>query len=89
MWQGWDPEDQQAVEDAERFDDITIGFMDEEHETMRETAVKKSLGRKRRGKRVCTRMAVEVRQAEAAPVCMASQGTVRGNVPPAALSYGM
>ena len=51
VWQGWDPEDQQAVEDAERFDDITVGFMDEEHETMRETAVKKSLGKKRRGKR--------------------------------------
>ena len=45
VWQGWDPEDQQAVEDAERFDDITVGFMDEEHETMRDTAVKKSLER--------------------------------------------
>ncbi|KAI0686244.1 hypothetical protein C8Q76DRAFT_313203 [Earliella scabrosa] len=36
MWTGWGPEEQQAVEDAERFDDITVGFMDEEHETMRE-----------------------------------------------------
>ena len=51
-WQGWDPQDKQAVEDAERFDDITVGFMDEEHETMRETEVKKNLGKKRRGRRV-------------------------------------
>ncbi len=36
MWSGWGPEEQQAVEDAERFDDITVGFLDEEHETMRE-----------------------------------------------------
>ncbi|KAI0637468.1 hypothetical protein C8Q77DRAFT_1048447 [Trametes polyzona] len=33
-WQGWGPEDKQAVEDAERFDDITVGFLDEEQETM-------------------------------------------------------
>ncbi|KAL6303055.1 hypothetical protein BKA93DRAFT_917639 [Sparassis latifolia] len=38
VWQGWEPEDQQAVEDAERFNDITVGFMDEEQETMREVA---------------------------------------------------
>ncbi|KZT13315.1 uncharacterized protein LAESUDRAFT_719678 [Laetiporus sulphureus 93-53] len=30
MWRGWDPEDQQAIEDAEQFDDITMGLMDEE-----------------------------------------------------------
>ncbi|KAI8984805.1 hypothetical protein BD414DRAFT_66054 [Trametes punicea] len=51
--QGWGPEDQQAVEDAERFDDITVGFLDEEQESMRaaaaETEAKK--GRKRRGAR--------------------------------------
>ena len=29
-WQGWDAQDRQAVEDAERFDDITVGFMDED-----------------------------------------------------------
>ena len=46
-WQGWDPQDKQAVEDAERFDDITVGIMDERHETMRETEVKKNLGKKR------------------------------------------
>ncbi|KAI0751945.1 hypothetical protein C8Q80DRAFT_1269094 [Daedaleopsis nitida] len=34
-WTGWGPEEQQAVEDAERFDDITVGFLDEEHESMR------------------------------------------------------
>ena len=57
-WQGWGPEDKQAVEDAERFDDITVGFLDEEHETMRErelelaTEVKKTVGgKKRRGRR--------------------------------------
>ncbi|OSD01851.1 hypothetical protein PYCCODRAFT_1435871 [Trametes coccinea BRFM310] len=37
-WQGWGPEDQQAVEDAERFDDITVGFLDEEQESMRAAA---------------------------------------------------
>ena len=39
-WQGWGwgPEDRQAVEDAERFDDITVGFMDEEQERMRAAA---------------------------------------------------
>ncbi|OCH85153.1 hypothetical protein OBBRIDRAFT_798469 [Obba rivulosa] len=40
VWQGWDPEDQLAVEDAERFDDITVGFMDEEQETLREVGKK-------------------------------------------------
>ena len=52
-WQGWGIEDKQAVEDAERFDDITVGFLDEEHESMREreTELKKSLGKKRRGRR--------------------------------------
>ena len=46
-------EEQQAVEDAERFDDITVGFMDEEHETMREreTQVEAKKARKRRGRR--------------------------------------
>lgn len=34
-WQAWGPEDQAAVEDAERFDNITVGFLDEEQETMR------------------------------------------------------
>jgi len=32
VWQGWDPEDKQAIEDAERFDNISVvGFLDEEH----------------------------------------------------------
>ena len=46
-WQGWDPQDKQAFGDAERFDDITVGIMDERHETMRKTEVKKNLGKKR------------------------------------------
>ena len=52
-WSGWGLEEQQAVEDAERFDDITVGFMDEEHETMREreTQVEAKKARKRRGRR--------------------------------------
>ncbi|KAI0915567.1 hypothetical protein AcV5_003752 [Taiwanofungus camphoratus] len=41
VWQGWEPEDQQAIEDAERFDDITVGFMDEEHASMREVEKKR------------------------------------------------
>ncbi|KAI0666055.1 hypothetical protein C8Q78DRAFT_1060998 [Trametes maxima] len=52
-WEGWGPEEQQAVEDAERFDDITVGFMDEEQETMNamraEAEAKKA--KKRRGRR--------------------------------------
>ncbi|KAI0684773.1 hypothetical protein C8T65DRAFT_701928 [Cerioporus squamosus] len=53
-WSGWGLEEQQAVEDAERFDDITVGFMDEEHETMREreTQAGAKKARKRRGRRV-------------------------------------
>ncbi|KAI0766225.1 hypothetical protein BD413DRAFT_494502 [Trametes elegans] len=48
-WQGWGPEDQAAVEDAERFDDITVGFLDEEQETMRaETEARKARARKLR-----------------------------------------
>ncbi|EMD31859.1 hypothetical protein CERSUDRAFT_119431 [Gelatoporia subvermispora B] len=50
VWQGWDPEDQRAVEDAERFDDITVGFMDEEQDTVREV-----------GKKVQQRMALRRR----------------------------
>lgn len=34
-WQAWGPEDQAAVEDAERLDNITVGFLDEEQETIR------------------------------------------------------
>jgi hypothetical protein len=31
MWQGWGPEDNQVIEDAEQFDDISVvGFLDEE-----------------------------------------------------------
>ncbi|KAI0333347.1 hypothetical protein GY45DRAFT_1344085 [Cubamyces sp. BRFM 1775] len=59
VWQGWSPEDKQAVEDAERFDDITVGFLDEEQETMRAAsaavasaaAEANAKGRKRRGAR--------------------------------------
>lgn len=29
-WHGWGPEDKQAVEEIEQFDDIAVGFMDEE-----------------------------------------------------------
>lgn len=29
-WQGWEAEDKQAVEEVEQFDDIGVGFMDEE-----------------------------------------------------------
>ena len=52
-WKGRNTQDKQGAEDAEpRFDDITIRFMDDEHETMRETDVKKSLGKKRGGWRM-------------------------------------
>lgn len=30
IWQGWEAEDKQAVEEVEQFDDIGVGFMDEE-----------------------------------------------------------
>ncbi|KAL1937335.1 hypothetical protein VTO73DRAFT_13848 [Trametes versicolor] len=52
-WQGWGPEDQAAVEDAERFDDITVGFLDEEQETMRaaEAEGKSARMKKRRPRR--------------------------------------
>ncbi|KAI0820657.1 hypothetical protein BC628DRAFT_1412942 [Trametes gibbosa] len=53
-WQGWGPEDKQAVEDAERFDDITVGFLDEEQHSvsmMRAIASEESEGRSRRGKK--------------------------------------
>lgn len=30
MWQGWEAEDQLAVDEAERFDDLTAGFVDED-----------------------------------------------------------
>lgn len=41
-WQGWGPEDQQAIEDAERFEDVSaVGFMDEEQALMREVEQKK------------------------------------------------
>lgn len=29
-WAGWDTQDAQAIEDAERFDDIVVGYMDED-----------------------------------------------------------
>ncbi|KAH9910661.1 uncharacterized protein BXZ73DRAFT_57927 [Epithele typhae] len=56
-WSGWGPEDQKAVEDAERFDEITVGFMDEEHETIRQVEAKASakkaprVGKKKRDRR--------------------------------------
>ncbi|KDQ51941.1 hypothetical protein JAAARDRAFT_40559 [Jaapia argillacea MUCL 33604] len=37
-WNRWDPEDKQIVDDAERFDDIVVGFMDEEQATMHESS---------------------------------------------------
>ncbi|KAJ3553080.1 hypothetical protein NM688_g3809 [Phlebia brevispora] len=30
MWQGWEDEDKRAVEEVEQYDDIGVGFMDEE-----------------------------------------------------------
>jgi hypothetical protein len=46
LWQGWDPEDKQAIEDAEMFDDISVvGFLDEEHATM--VQAEKRRGRRR------------------------------------------
>lgn len=46
MWQGWDPEDKQAIEDAERFDDISVvGFLDEEQAPM----IQAERRRRRRG----------------------------------------
>ncbi|KAH9949200.1 hypothetical protein B0H21DRAFT_840758, partial [Amylocystis lapponica] len=44
-WAGWEAEDQEAVEDAERFDDISVGFMDEEQAEMREAEKKRMKGR--------------------------------------------
>ncbi|EKM58747.1 uncharacterized protein PHACADRAFT_248804 [Phanerochaete carnosa HHB-10118-sp] len=32
VWEGWGPEDKQAVEEIEQFDDIAVGFMDEDTE---------------------------------------------------------
>jgi hypothetical protein len=33
VWEGWSPEDKAAVDEAERFDDISVvGFLDEEQE---------------------------------------------------------
>ena len=34
-WHGWGPEDKQAVEEIEQFDDIAVGFMDEDAELVR------------------------------------------------------
>jgi hypothetical protein len=49
MWQGWAPEDKEAVEEAERFDDISaVGFLDEEHTMMAQAAEKKRRGRPQR-----------------------------------------
>lgn len=30
LWEGWGPEDKQAVEEVEQFDDIAVGFLDED-----------------------------------------------------------
>ncbi|KAH9853231.1 hypothetical protein C2E23DRAFT_884844 [Lenzites betulinus] len=55
-WQGWGPEDKQAVEDAERFDDITVGFLDEEQDSVSmmraaaEAGGRGGKGRKRRAR---------------------------------------
>ncbi|CCM06516.1 uncharacterized protein FIBRA_08788 [Fibroporia radiculosa] len=49
VWQGWEPEDQQAIEDAERFDDITVGFMDEEQAVLQTT--KRDAGPKKKYKK--------------------------------------
>ncbi|GJE97284.1 hypothetical protein PsYK624_135000 [Phanerochaete sordida] len=35
LWEGWGPEDKQAVEEIEQFDDIAVGFMDEDAELAR------------------------------------------------------
>jgi len=50
MWQGWGPEDKQAIEDAERFDDISVvGFLDEEQAPMTQVKQRKvkAIGRRR------------------------------------------
>lgn len=48
-WQGWGPEDQAAIEDAERFEDISaVGFMDEEQTSMRQVEQKKMKMRRNR-----------------------------------------
>lgn len=48
-WQGWGPEDQQAIEDAERFEDVSaVGFLDEEQASMREAEQKKIKTRRTR-----------------------------------------
>ena len=46
LWEGWDPEDKQAIEDAERFDHISVvGFLDEEHASI--VQAEKRRGRRR------------------------------------------
>jgi hypothetical protein len=47
VWQGWGPEDKQAIDDAEQFDDISsvVGFLDEEHASM--VQAEKRMGRRR------------------------------------------
>ncbi|PCH41803.1 hypothetical protein WOLCODRAFT_132119 [Wolfiporia cocos MD-104 SS10] len=45
VWQGWEPEDQEAIEDAERFDDLSVGIMDEEQETIRDIGKRRLKGR--------------------------------------------
>jgi len=51
VWEGWGVEDKEAVEEAERFDDISaVGFLDEEHAMMAAQAEnRKGKGRRRRG----------------------------------------
>ena len=49
MWQGWGPEDNEAIEDAERFDDISVvGFLDEEQASMIQGEKRKAKARVRR-----------------------------------------
>lgn len=45
-WHGWGPEEKEAVEEIERFDDIAVGFMDEELATQHAHARVKSARRR-------------------------------------------
>lgn len=48
MWRGWEPEDRQAIEEAEGFDDISaVGLLDEEQVSMMQPVEKKKRSKRR------------------------------------------
>ncbi|KAJ7093606.1 hypothetical protein C8R44DRAFT_953299, partial [Mycena epipterygia] len=52
VWHGWASEDKLAVEEAERFDDISVvGFLDEEHAAMKAAEAERRRGVAARGRK--------------------------------------